>query len=183
MGKFQRPRASRARFDRRDHDMRIVVKVGTSTLAHPTGRLNIQRMEKLCKVLSDLKNMGHEIILVSSGAIAMGFGKLNLSERPKDVPTKQASAAVGQCELMYIYDKLFTEANMNAIPEGSDYKDYLNPESVVARKGCKLEEALAGAKPGEKFQFVRTGFFTPDSKNPGVYNRVVTLRDSFKPAK
>ena len=69
-GKFQRPRVSRARFDRRDHDMRIVVKVGTSTLAHPTGRLNIQRMEKLCKVLSDLKNMGHEIILVSSGAIA-----------------------------------------------------------------------------------------------------------------
>ncbi len=111
MGKFQRPRASRARFDRRDHDMRIVVKVGTSTLAHPTGRLNIQRMEKLCKVLSDLKNMGHEIILVSSGAIAMGFGKLNLIERPKDVPTKQASAAVGQCELMYIYDKLFTEYN------------------------------------------------------------------------
>ena len=111
MSKFQRPRASRARFDRRDHDMRIVVKVGTSTLAHPTGRLNIQRMEKLCKVLSDLKNMGHEIILVSSGAITMGFGKLNLSERPKDVPTKQASAAVGQCELMYIYDKLFTEYN------------------------------------------------------------------------
>ena len=111
MGKFQRPRASRARFDRRDHDMRIVVKVGTSTLAHPTGRLNIQRMEKLCKVLSDLKNMGHEIILVPTGAIAMGFGKLNLSERPKDVPTKQASAAVGQCELMYIYDKLFTEYN------------------------------------------------------------------------
>ena len=111
MSKFQRPRASRARFDRRDHDMRIVVKVGTSTLAHPTGRLNIQRMEKLCKVLSDLKNMGHEIILVASGAIAMGFGKLNLSERPKDVPTKQASAAVGQCELMYIYDKLFTEYN------------------------------------------------------------------------
>ena len=111
MGKFRRPRTSRARFDRRDHDMRIVVKVGTSTLAHPTGRLNIQRMEKLCKVLSDLKNMGHEIILVSSGAIAMGFGKLNLSERPKDVPTKQASAAVGQCELMYIYDKLFTEYN------------------------------------------------------------------------
>ena len=91
--------------------MRIVVKVGTSTLAHPTGRLNIQRMERFCKVLSDLKNMGHEIILVSSGAIAMGFGKLNLSERPKDTPTKQASAAVGQCELMYIYDKLFTEYN------------------------------------------------------------------------
>ena len=67
-----------------------------------------------------------------------------------------------------LYDKLFTEANMNAIPEGSDYKDYLNPESVVVCKGCKLEESLKDAKPGEKFQFVRTGFFTPDSKNPGV---------------
>ena len=82
-----------------------------------------------------------------------------------------------------LYDKLFTEANMNAIPEGSDYKDYLNPESVTVRTHCKLEESLKDAKPGDKFQFVRTGFFTPDSKNPGVYNRVVTLRDSFKPAK
>ena len=91
--------------------MRIVVKVGTSTLAYATGRLNIQRVERMCKVLSDLKNAGHEIILVSSGAIAMGFGKLNLQERPKDMPTKQASAAVGQCELMYVYDKLFTEYN------------------------------------------------------------------------
>ena len=91
--------------------MRIVIKVGTSTLAHPTGRLNIQRIELLCKVMSDLKNAGHQIILVSSGAIAMGFGKLNLPERPKDVPTKQASAAVGQCELMYTYDKLFGEYN------------------------------------------------------------------------
>ena len=91
--------------------MRIVVKVGTSTLAHPTGRLNIARIECLCKVLSDLKNAGHEVILVSSGAIAMGIGKLNLPERPTDIPTKQAAAAVGQCELMYTYDKLFTEYN------------------------------------------------------------------------
>ena len=89
--------------------MRIVVKVGTSTLAYATGRLNIQRVERMCRVLSDLKNAGHEIILVSSGAIAMGFGKLNLRQRPKDTPTKQASAAVGQCELMYTYDKQFTE--------------------------------------------------------------------------
>ncbi len=81
-----------------------------------------------------------------------------------------------------LYENLFTEANMNAIPEGSSYQDYLNPESVKVLKGCKLEAGLAGAKPGEKFQFVRTGFFTPDSKNPGVYNRIVTLRDSFKPA-
>ena len=91
--------------------MRITVKVGTSTLAHATGRLNIQRMESLCKVLSDLKNAGHEIILVSSGAIGMGVGKLNLPGRPKDMPTKQAAAAVGQCELMYTYDKLFNEYN------------------------------------------------------------------------
>ena len=91
--------------------MRIVVKVGTSTLAHATGRLNIQRMERLCKVLSDLKNAGHEIILVSSGAIGMGVGKLSLSARPKDMPTKQAAAAIGQCELMYFYDKLFSEYN------------------------------------------------------------------------
>ena len=86
--------------------MRIVVKVGTSTLAYATGRLNIRQVEKLCKVLSDLKNAGHEIILVSSGAIGMGVGKLSLSGRPSDMPGKQAAAAVGQCELMYTYDKL-----------------------------------------------------------------------------
>ena len=89
--------------------MKIVVKVGTSTLAHTTGRLNIQRTKKLCEVLSDLKNAGHEIVLVSSGAIGMGVGKLSLSERPSDIPTKQAAAAVGQCELMYAYDKMFSE--------------------------------------------------------------------------
>ena len=89
--------------------MRIVIKVGTSTLAHSTGMLNIRRVEQLCKVLSDLKNAGNEIVLVSSGAIGMGVGKLGLRERPKDMPGKQAAAAVGQCELMYIYDKLFSE--------------------------------------------------------------------------
>ena len=91
--------------------MRVVVKVGTSTLAHTTGRLNIRRVEQLCRVLSDLKNAGHQIILVSSGAIGMGVGKLSLPCRPNDMPTKQAAAAVGQCELMYVYDKLFTEYN------------------------------------------------------------------------
>ena len=91
--------------------MRIVVKVGTSTLAHPTGRLNIRHVEELVKVLSDLKNAGHQLILVSSGAIGMGVGKLNLPGRPADMPTKQAAAAVGQCELMYTYDKLFSQYN------------------------------------------------------------------------
>ena len=89
--------------------MRIVVKVGTSTLTYATGRLNIRHVEKLCKVLSDLKNAGNEVILVSSGAIGMGVGKLNLGSRPQDMPSKQACAAVGQCELMYTYDKLFSE--------------------------------------------------------------------------
>ncbi len=91
--------------------MRIVVKIGTSTLAHATGHLNIRRVEELCKVFSDVKNAGHEIIIVSSGAIGMGVGKLGLRERPTDIPTKQAAAAVGQCELMYTYDKLFSEYN------------------------------------------------------------------------
>jgi len=91
--------------------MRIVVKVGTSTLTHKTGHLNIRQVEKLCKVLSDLKNAGHQVVLVSSGAIGMGVGKLSLGARPADMPTKQAAAAVGQCELMYIYDKQFSEYN------------------------------------------------------------------------
>jgi len=91
--------------------MRIVIKVGTSTLAHATGHLNIRHVEELVKVLSDLKNAGHEVILVSSGAIGMGVGKLNLPGKPSDMPTKQAAAAVGQCELMYTYDRLFSQYN------------------------------------------------------------------------
>ena len=91
--------------------MRLVIKVGTSTLAHGSGKLNIRRVEWLCRVISDLKNAGNEIILVSSGAIGMGVGKLNLACRPSDMPTKQAAAAVGHCELMYTYDRLFSEYN------------------------------------------------------------------------
>ena len=91
--------------------MKVVIKLGTSTLAHETGRLNIRRVEELCKVISDLKNAGNEIIMVSSGAIGMGVGKLGLGEKPQDMPTKQAAAAIGQCELMYTYDKLFSEYN------------------------------------------------------------------------
>ena len=91
--------------------MRIVVKIGTSTLAHTTGHLNIRRVEELCKAIRAIKNAGHQVIVVSSGAIGMGVGKLGLLKRPADIPTKQAAAAVGQCELMYIYDKLFSEYN------------------------------------------------------------------------
>ena len=105
--------------------MRIVIKIGTSTLAHTTGRLNIRRVEELVKVMSDLKNCGHEVILVSSGAIGMGAGKLSLKSKPSDIPTKQAAAAVGQCELMYTYDKLFSEYNHTVaqiLLTGSDFK-------------------------------------------------------------
>ncbi len=91
--------------------MRIVVKVGTSTLAYATGHVNLRHMESLCRVLSDFKNAGHQMILVSSGAIGMGVGKLSLKERPADIPGKQAAAAVGQCELMYLYDKYFSRYN------------------------------------------------------------------------
>ena len=91
--------------------MRTVIKIGTSTLTHKSGLVNIRRIESLCRIISDMKNAGDEIILVSSGAIGMGVGKLKLSERPADIAGKQAAAAVGQCELMYMYDKDFTSNN------------------------------------------------------------------------
>ena len=96
---------------KRMENTRIVVKVGTSTLTYENGRLNIRRVDKLCKVLSDLQNSGKEIVLVSSGAIGVGVGKLGLRERPVSTEEKQAVAAVGQCELMFMYDKLFGEYN------------------------------------------------------------------------
>ena len=91
---------------------RVVVKLGTSTLTHKTGRLNIRRVEKLVKVLADIQNAGNELIIVSSGAIGLGMSKLGLREKPKDTPSKQACAAVGQCELMYMYDKQFAEYSL-----------------------------------------------------------------------
>lgn len=92
---------------------RVVIKVGTSTLTHKTGMLNIRRVEQLVKIISDLKNSGKEVIFVTSGAIGVGVGKLGIEKKPTDMPTKQACAAVGQSELMYIYDKYFTEYNHN----------------------------------------------------------------------
>lgn len=105
--------------------MRIVIKIGTSTLTHATGQLNIRRTEELCRILSDIKNRGDELILVSSGAIGMGVGKLSLGERPRDIATKQAAAAVGQCELMYTYDRLFLKYHHTVaqlLLTGSDFK-------------------------------------------------------------
>ena len=93
---------------------RIVVKVGTSTLTHPqTGRMNLRRFHNLVRVLADLSNSGRQLILVSSGAVGLGVGQLGLRERPTDTPTKQACAAVGQCELMYLYDRQFGNYSVN----------------------------------------------------------------------
>ncbi|MCQ2401539.1 MAG: glutamate 5-kinase [Lachnospiraceae bacterium] len=119
--------------------MRIVVKVGTSTLTYAAGRMNIRRVEELVKVLSDLKNAGHEIILVSSGAIAMGVGKLNLPGKPTDTPTKQAAAAVGQSELMYAYDRQFAQYShtiAQVLLSADDIKDEdrrMNIENTMKR--------------------------------------------------
>ena len=94
-------------------------------MTHGTGELNIRRTEDICRIISDIKNSGAEIIIVSSGAIGMGAAKLSLSERPKDIATKQAAAAVGQCELMYRYDKLFAEYHHTVaqiLLTGSDFQ-------------------------------------------------------------
>ena len=90
---------------------RTVVKVGTSTLTYENGKINYRRIESLCKVLSDLQNRGEQIMLVSSGAIGIGMGKAGLTSRPTETKKKQALAAIGQCELMFMYDKLFGEYN------------------------------------------------------------------------
>ncbi|MDE6557776.1 MAG: glutamate 5-kinase [Clostridia bacterium] len=89
--------------------MRIVIKIGTSTLTYLNGNLNVHMFENLCKVIADIKNAGNEVIIVSSGAIALGKSKLGLKERPADIPAKQAAAAVGQCELMCFYDRTFSQ--------------------------------------------------------------------------
>ena len=88
---------------------RLVVKVGTSSLTYDTGKINIRQMQRLVRVLSDLQNSGLQVVLVTSGAIGVGVGKLGLPDRPKDTPGRQAAATVGQCELMFLYDKLFSE--------------------------------------------------------------------------
>lgn len=117
--------------------MRLVIKVGTSTLSHENGQMNLKRTEKLCRAISDLQNAGHQCVLVSSGAIGMGVSKLRLPGRPKDMPGKQAAAAVGQCELMFIYDKLFGEYGRTVA------QVLLTAEDVADdRRRCYVENAL-----------------------------------------
>ena len=124
---------------------RIVVKVGTSTLTHDTGALNLQSMERLTRVLSDLSGYGHEVILVSSGAIAIGTAKMSLPERPKELRMKQAAAAVGQCQMMHIYDKLFSEYNHTVaqiLLTGDDVDDPVRAEHLSGTFEALLKNGI-----------------------------------------
>lgn len=112
---------------------RLVVKVGTSTLTYETGKTNIRRMMKLCSVLSDLHNSGIDVVLVTSGAIGVGVGKLGLPEKPSDIPGRQAAATVGQCELMFMYDKFFSEYGQKIgqlLVTKSDFENDLRRENL-----------------------------------------------------
>ena len=107
---------------------RLVVKVGTSTLTHENGSLNLRGMGRLARVLCDVKNGGREVVLVSSGAIAAGVSKLGLSRRPSSLPQKQAAAAIGQCNLMHLYEKMFGEYNHSVGQILLTRTDILSPE-------------------------------------------------------
>ena len=128
--------------DEQHQTRRVVVKVGTSTLTRSTGSLNLYSMERLSRTLSDLKGMGHEIILVSSGAIGIGTGKLGLKERPAELRMKQAAAAIGQCEMMHLYDKFFGEYNQNVaqiLLTGDDVEDPIRAAHLSSTFSALLE--------------------------------------------
>lgn len=121
---------------------RIVVKVGTSTLTHPSGALDLRNMESLVRVLADLRNAGHEVVLVSSGAIAVGVARIGLPERPSSLRMKQAAAAVGQCRIMHLYDKLFGEYNRTVaqiLLTGEDVEDPSRKEHLRRTFSALLE--------------------------------------------
>jgi len=117
----------------RETKQRVVVKVGTSTLTHSSGSVDLRSMERLVRVLADLSGGGYEIILVTSGAIAVGTARMGLDERPRALRIKQAAAAVGQCRMMHIYDKLFSEYNCTVaqiLLTGDDVEDPLRAEHL-----------------------------------------------------
>ena len=126
----------------KEKKLRVVVKVGTSTLTHDSGSLDLRSMERLARTLADLHGLGHEVILVSSGAIAVGTEKLGLSERPRELRMKQAAAAVGQCRMMHIYDKLFGEYNQSVaqiLLTGDDVEDPARAEHLRGTFSALLE--------------------------------------------
>lgn len=121
---------------------RLVVKVGTSTLTHPSGALDLRSMERLARVLADLSGMGYQVILVSSGAIAVGAAHMGLPERPNTLRLKQAAAAIGQCRMMHIYDKLFSEYNRSVAQILLTSDDVADPGRLEHLQGtfCALLE-------------------------------------------
>ena len=123
---------------------RLVIKVGTSTLLRQGGGVNLREMDALARVLSDLKNMGHQVILVSSGAIGVGAGKLGLKERPTQLRFKQAAAAAGQCELMHLYDKFFGEYGQTVKPMNQEIIDKVIPgeKRITCRPADLIENEM-----------------------------------------
>ena len=126
---------------------RIVVKVGTSTLTYATGKLNLYRMEKLVRELSDLMNQGREVILVTSGAVAVGMERMGLKEKPSDIPAKQALAAVGQGMLMHIYEKLFAEYEQTAAQVLLTKENSVRHNQYSNSRNALLELVKMGAVP------------------------------------
>ncbi|WP_455582996.1 glutamate 5-kinase [Dysosmobacter sp.] len=123
-------------------NQRIVVKVGTSTITHDSGAANLRNIDHLVRTLADLHGLGHEVILVTSGAIAVGTAKLGLAERPRELRMKQATAAVGQCRLMHIYDKFFSEYNRSVaqiLLTGDDVEDPERAEHLRSTFSALLE--------------------------------------------
>ena len=126
----------------RQEKKRIVVKVGTSTLTHEAGAPNLRRMEQLARILADLQGSGNEVILVFSGAIAVGTSRLGLKERPGELRMKQAAAAVGQCRMMHIFDQFFAEYNQSAaqiLLTGDDVEDAGRAEHLRRTFSALLE--------------------------------------------
>ena len=128
-------------------NQKTVIKVGTSTLTYDNGKVNYRRIESLCKVLADLQNSGEDIMLVSSGAIGVGMGKTGLSRRPTENKKKQALAAIGQCELMFMYDKIFGEYNhsvaqilLTGYPPMS-WRATTSATTTCCRQSCRTSQA------------------------------------------
>ena len=124
---------------------RIVVKVGTSTLTHENGNSNLRAFEDLAFALSDMQNRGSEVILVSSGAIAIGAQKMHLPEKPKELRLKQAAAAVGQCENMFLYDKFFGYYNKTVaqiLLNAEDIEIEEKKENLANTFGTLLEHGI-----------------------------------------
>ena len=121
---------------------RIVVKVGTSTLTNEMGKSDLRAFDRLACVLSDIQNMGYEVILVSSGAIAVGTNKLKMKERPSSMRMKQAAAAVGQCRIMYLYDKFFNDYDKTIaqiLLNAEDIKQEEKKENLINTFNALLE--------------------------------------------